>query len=125
MTLSVANAKKMLFTLRYPPDKILDVLEGSFTAAASSGPPFQSARTNETIPHPFGVKVFTQMTWSIDGGDTWQDQNVAVPDLSDPFLPIFDTYTVGAYSTTSNIVVVAANFTGSPLTVQYKVVAFL
>lgn len=124
MTLSVANAKKMLFTLRYPPDKILDVLEGSFTAAASSGGG-APARTNESIPHTFGVKVFTQMTWSIDGGDTWQDQNVAVPDLSDPFFPVFDTYTVGAYSTTTNIVVVAANYTGSPLTVQYKVVPFL
>lgn len=124
MTLLPAEAKKMLFTLRYPPDKILDVLEGSFSLPASSSPPFSSRRVNVSIPHSYGVPVFTQSTWSVDGGTTWQDQNVAIPDLSDPFNLVFDTYTAGAYSTASNIVVVGSNFTSNNLTVTYKVVVF-
>lgn len=124
MTLLPAEAKKMLFTLRYPPDKILDILEGTFAANASSSPPFASRRTNETISHDFGTTVFTQLTFSVDGGTTWQDQNVAVPDVSDPMNLVFDTYTVGAYSTTTDIVIVAANYTSTNKSVTYKVVLF-
>lgn len=124
MTLSAANAKKMLFTLRYPPDKILGIFEGSFTATASSTPPFAARRTHSAFNHNQAGLVFLQMRYSLDGGTTWQDQHVIVPDLSVPTFPVFQTVEVGCYSTSGQIVMVASNWTGSAKTVTYKVVAF-
>lgn len=118
-----ANAKNMRFTLRYPPDKILDIFEGSFTATQSSFAGV-SHRTNSAFSHNLGGLVFLQMTYSLDGGTTWQDQHVVVPDLSVPTVPVFQTIEVGCYSTTTQIVIAAANYTTSAETVTYKVVAF-
>lgn len=124
MSISVSNAKNMQFSLRYPPDKILNIYEGSFTAQASSNPPFDAYRTEHTINHGLGTYVFMQMTYSLDGGTTWQDQFITVPDLSTPSAPVFQTCEIGCYSTTSDIIVVASNFTGSNKTITYKVVIF-
>lgn len=124
MSVSVTNAKNMQFTLRYPPDKILNIYEGSFTAQASSNPPFDAYRTEYTINHDIGTYVYMQMTYSLDGGTTWQDQFITVPDLSVPGSPVLQTCEIGCYSTTSQIVMVASNFTGSSKTVTYKVVIF-
>lgn len=122
MTLTVENAKKMKFTLRYPPDKILNIYTGSFTANASSTT-FTSERTHHAIDHTFGDNLLLQTTWSLDGGATWQDQDTSIPDLSSPSFPVFDTLLVNAYSTTTQIIVVAASFLTSAKTVTYKVVA--
>lgn len=122
MTLTPANAKKMLFTLRYPPDKILEVYEGSFTANAS-GSAGSPERTHEPIDHPFGTFVLPNTTYSTDGGSTWQDENVVVPNLSVPTSPNFQTLEVSAYSTTTQVIVVASNYTTSNITVTYRVVA--
>lgn len=123
MTLTVANAKKMLFTLRYPPDKIVDTYPGSFTAAAS-GTPSSPFRTEHAIPHTFGTTLFLDMTWSEDGGVTWQSMNNAVPDLSNPAAPVFQTRVVGCYSTSSSVVVTCSNFTTTAKTITYNVAAF-
>lgn len=124
MTLSAANGKRMRFTSRFPPDKILDIFEGSFTATQSSAPGALAFRTNSAFNHNLGSLVFLQMTYSLDGGSTWQDQHVIVPDLSVPTMPIFQTLEAGCYSTSTQIVIVASNWTGSAKTVTYKVVAF-
>lgn len=124
MTLLPADGKKMRFTLRYPVDKILGIFEGSFTAAASSTPPSLGRRTNEAFNHSLGTSVFLQMTYSLDNGTSWQDQHVTVPDLSSPSTPVIQTCEVGCYSTSTQIVIVASNYTGSSKNIQYKVVAF-
>lgn len=124
MTVTADNAREMLFTLRYPPDKILDIFPGSFVATASSTPPFAAFRTNNAFDHNLGGSVFLQMIYSLDGGSTWQDQHVTVPDLTVPATPVLQTCEVGCYSTATQIVVVASNFTSTAKTVTYLVVAF-
>jgi hypothetical protein len=116
-----AQAKNMLFTTRYPTDKIVEVYEGSFTAGASAST-ILSQRTHETIPHTFGVTCFLELIYSLDGGTTWQDMDQPIPNLAGPS-PVFQTVTVSPYSTTTNFVIVAANQTTSPATVQYILTA--
>lgn len=123
MSIPSANIKNLRFSLRYPPDKIVAIYEGSFTATGSSSPPFSARRTHETIAHSFGETVFVNLTYSLDGGTTWQDQNISIPDLSSPTMPVFQTLAVSAYSTTTDIVIVASKFTAGNATVTYKVVA--
>lgn len=124
MTVTPSDAKNMLFTLRYPPDKILDIFEDSFTATASSSAGSQAFRTEDAFDHNLGDTVFLQMIYSLDGGTTWQDQHVVVPDLSVPAMPVFQTCEVGCYSTTTQIVIAASNWTGSNKTITYRVAAF-
>lgn len=119
-----ANAKNMRFTLRYPPDKILKTFTGSFTATQSSTPGSLAFRTHSAFNHSLGGQAYLQMRYSRDGGTTWQDQHVIVPDLSVPTLPVFQTLEVGVYCTTTQIVMVASNWTGSGISVMYEVVAF-
>lgn len=116
-----AQAKNLLFTTRYPVDKIVNVYSGSFTATASSST-ILSRRTHETIPHTFGDECFLELIYSLDGGTTWQDMDMPIPDLTGPS-PVFQTVTVAAYSTTTNFVVVAVNQTTSSATVQYILTA--
>lgn len=110
--LSNSNALKLLFTTSYPPDKIVAVLSGGFIASAS-------VTTNYTIDHGFGVPVFLQMAYSLDGGTTWQDQNVAIPDLSVPSAPVFSTVFPSCYSTATQNVIVAKNSLASPRDVMF------
>lgn len=130
MTLTAADAKKMRFTLRYPPDKILDTFEGSFTATQATTPyPFGPGpkRTTSAFSHNLGAQAYLQMRYSQDGGTTWQDQHVIVPDYAHPDVPSFPvtaTLEVGCYCTSTQIVMVASNWTGSDISVMYEVVAF-
>lgn len=117
-----AQAKNMLFTTRYPTDKIVGVYTGTFTAAASSST-LSSERTHETINHDFGDTCLLELIYSLDSGTTWQDMDMPIPNLSVPSAPVFQTVTVAAYSTTTTFVVVAANQTTSSATVQYILTA--
>ncbi len=117
-----AQAKNMLFTTRYPTDKIVGIYTGSFTATASSST-LLSHRTHDTITHTFGDTCLLELIYSLDGGTTWQDMDMPIPNLSVPTAPKFQTVTVAAYSTTTTFVVVAANQTTSSATVQYILTA--
>lgn len=123
--MTVENAKKMRFTLRYPPDKILDTFSGSFSATKSNSPPSTSYRTNNSFSHNLGLQPLLQMVYSRDGGTTWNDQHVTEPDLTDPDKPVFQTIDVGCYATTTAIVIVATNWTNTTETIDYRVVAFV
>lgn len=112
--MSPTDAKNLLFSTSFPPDKIVDILEGSFVAGASTV-------TNHSIPHSFGQTMFTQMSYSLDGGTTWNDQGVMTPDLAVPSSPVFQTLNVNAYTTTTNCVVRAHNYLGNTPTVTYRV----
>lgn len=120
MSIPAGNVKNLLFSLRYPPDKILETLEGSFTANASSSTT-SGERTHQVLSHNYGTTVFLDLSYSLDGGVTWQDQHVPVPDFSVPSVPVFDTLSVGCYSTTTEIVVVATSFKTSNQTVNYRI----
>ncbi len=122
MSIPAANIKNLRFSLRYPPDKIVGVYEGSFTANASSSS-FSGERTHNAISHGFSQAVLPVTTYSLDGGTTWQDQNIVIPDLSSPSTPVFQTIEVSAYSTSTQIVVVASSYLGSASTVTFKVIA--
>lgn len=122
MSILAGIIKQLLFTLRYPPDKILDTYPGSFTATAAPNI-FQPYRTEFSIPHTYGKAVLLKLSYSLDGGTTWQDENVAVPDLTIPSQPVFDTTYVGCYCTSSNIVVTASNFVTSSRPITFSVEA--
>jgi hypothetical protein len=115
-----AQAKNMRFTLRYPTDKILEVYPGTFDIAAAAST-LVSRRAEVTIPHTFGTTCFLELIFSTDGGTTWQDMDMAKPDLSGT--PVFQTVTVAAYSTTTDFVVVGTNQTTSSTTIDYIMVA--
>ena len=116
----VGNVKNLLFSSRFPPDQILNTFPGSFTAVASSS--FLSPhRTENAFNHSLGEQPFTELTYSLDGGTTWQDQHVSIPDLSTPSSPVFQTVTVGCYATSTQIVVVAVNYTTSSKSITYRV----
>ena len=116
-----AQAKNMLFTLRYPPDKILKVYEGSFTAAQSAST-ILSQRTHEVISQDFGKQCLLELVYSLNGGLTWQDMDQPIPDTSSP-TPVFQTITVAPFSSTTDFTIVAVNQTTSPATVDYIMTA--
>jgi hypothetical protein len=103
-------------------DKILDVYSGSFTVSAAPDE-FDPYRAEYPISHDFGEAVFTDITWSQDGGDTWNGMANGVPNLSNPAQPKFQTCRVGCYSTSTKIVVTASNYTTSSQTILFNVVA--
>lgn len=114
MSISTSDAKKLIFSLSFPPDKIVDILTGSFVASASS-------ITNHAVSHSFGQTMFTQLSYSLDGGTTWNDQGVMIPDLTTPSAPIFQTLNVNAYTTSSQTVITAYNYQATTPTVTYRV----
>lgn len=108
--ISTADAIRLAFSTSFPPDKIVNVLEGSFTAGAST-------TTTQTVAHSFGQTMFTQLSYSLDGGTTWNDQGVMIPSAG----PTFQTLNVNAYTTTSDCVIVARNYQATTPTVTYRV----
>lgn len=117
-----AQAKNMLFTTRYPTDKIVFTIPDGFTASAGSGSGL-GKRTEHTIANPFGALCFLELVYSIDSGASWQDMDMSKPDLSTPSAPIFQTFIVAPYCTTSNFVVAASNYTTSLVGVQFILTA--
>lgn len=113
-----SQAKNMLFTTRYPVDKIVGVYTGSFSIAAAASI-FVSRRAEVTIPHTFGESCFLELIFSTDSGTTWQDMGNSVPAAG----PVFQTVTAAAYSDASNFVVVGTNQTTSDVTIQYILTA--
>lgn len=117
------DRSKLEFYSADPVDKIVAIYSDTFTAIASSSGG-TGKRTHTTINHPFGASLFLDMTWSQDGGVTWQPVNTAVPDLSTPTQPVFQTCEISCYSTSTQIAIVASNYTTSAKTIQYKLAAF-
>jgi len=122
MTLSVANAKNMRFTARYPVDKVVNIYTGTFTANASSST-LSGERTHEVITHTYGANCLLELVYSLDGGTTWNDMDMQIPNLAIPTAPVFQTTVVSPFSTTTTFVIAACNFTTSSKTVQYIMTA--
>lgn len=122
MSISVAGAKKCRFVSQYPVDKIVNIYTGSFTANASATG-YLAERTHESIAHSYGQQCLLDLVYSLDGGTTWNDADMQIPDISTPSAPIFQTCVVAPYSTTTDFVIVASNFLTSSKTVQYILTA--
>lgn len=112
--IAATDAKKVLFSSAFPPDKIVDVVEGSFVAGAST-------TTTDSKSHTWGQTMFPQLSYSVDGGATWNDQGVMIPDLSTPSMPIFQTLNVIPYVTATSVCVIARNYRANTPTVTYRV----
>lgn len=120
----MADPRNFLFSTKFPPDKILGTFSGTFTANAGGGlGSGLSYRTESATNHTYGEMVFTKGIYSTDAGTTWNDFDVTVPDLTTPTQPILQTVDVQSYATSTQIVIVAANFYNVNKTVMYKVAA--
>lgn len=117
------NIQNVAFASQYSPDKIVssEPYTGSFTASGSAGS--FGLRTHVTIPHTFGASCFLSMVYSTNNGTTWQEMGTAIPDLTTPSAPIFQTLYVTCYSTTTEFVIVASNYRNTNPTVLYRMVA--
>lgn len=98
--------------LRY--EKILAVVEGSFTASASG------AYTTETVTNPTGAKNFFAMRWSLDNS-TWVDDDV-VQYASTGTSPNYVNAT--CHVDASNVYIEALNSYGTTKTIYYQVFIF-
>jgi hypothetical protein len=117
--LTPANAKKMLFTLRYPPDKVLAPFTGSFTAAARVGL-FQPKRTLISFPH--GLTTVTpslRLRWKTTGD--WIDGFTEDYSVGG----VLQALEVGCNSDATNVYVFASNWTASVATISYEIEAFI
>lgn len=100
-------------------DKILgDSITGSFTVGASSSPGSAGNIATETVAQSFGENVLPVMIWSTDdssyqeaGSRTFTEGGSLTPNAS-----------ATCYTTSTNLVLVGQNFTGSTQTIHYKAV---
>jgi hypothetical protein len=119
MSMTPANAKKAKFTLRYPPDKVLNSFTGSFAAATRTGA-FQPKRTKISFAH--GITAVTpslRLRWKTTGD--WIDgftEDYATGGVT-------QALEVGCNADATNIYVFASNWTASSPTVSYEIEAFI
>jgi len=83
----IDNISKVAMTSEYPPDKIVDVVTGSFNTATSER--IKDSFGSEVyackrVKHNFTRPVFTKMKWSLDGV-TWVDGGLGQL-VSDPLI---------------------------------------
>ncbi len=121
----LSNIQDVAFVSTYAPDKIVssEPYTGSFAANGAAGM-FGAVRTHYVIPHNYGRFCFLSMVYSIDNGVTWQEMGTAIPDLTIPSAPVFQTMYVSCYSTATEFVIVASNYRNVNRTVLFRMVAF-
>jgi hypothetical protein len=109
-------------------DNIIGIHTGSFTSTA---PTLLGQFTNDTdtFDTGFGDTCLFQGIFSVDGGSTWNDLGVYIPDLSTPAQPVLQTVTCQAYiKDDGTLYAVSSNWydnvhsTSSAYTVDYKIV---
>lgn len=106
----VDNVDNVAFASSLEVDKLFPTkYSGSFSVAATT-------RTSSTITHDYGADIFVVMQFSTDNA-TWYDSGAAVYNASGG-----TTFQATSYTTSTSIVVVAENSTGSPLTCYYRLV---
>lgn len=125
----LANYSKVEYTSYYQSDMIIGIHSGSFTVAA---PSVGSNTTNtDTFTTGFGTSCYFQGIFSTDGGTTWNDFGVYIPNLTTAGQPVFQTVTCRGYITSSGVfTAVGINWydlvhsSGTSKTIQYKVAFF-
>lgn len=111
------DIKKIRFTSLIEIDKIYNQkYTGTFTGVASPSPG-EFRITTSTIAQPEGVRVFPIMQWSVNNSD-WYDGGNSQWNAS--VYPTID-YSANCYTTSTNLVIVFGNATGSAVTCYYRV----
>ena len=111
----LANIDKVAYASKYPTDKILKVLKGSFTIGASDG--FSRTYGETSIPHGYNTPVLVKMQYSLNQ-TTWIDENtININSSTGLFMQ-----QVIAYSTLTNIVVYGYNNETTSRTIHYRIV---
>jgi hypothetical protein len=112
------NADNIAFTTAFGVDKLFDqTFSGSFNVGAASFPPFNGNVATTAISHSYGANVLPLMQWS-NNGTTWYDGGTMRFTLAAFLDPNF---TATCYTTSTQIVVVGQNFTGSTQTCHYRI----
>lgn len=109
----IDNIDNVAFASSIEVDKLsLFKPSGSFSVSAST-------RTTSTISHELGEDILPVMQYSTDN-NTWFDAGAAKYSASGG-----TDFQATCYSTSTTIVVVAENFTGSSVTCYYRIVEVL
>lgn len=116
--MTVSPSKLQIVVPDYPLDQIIGYFTGS-VAVGSGGTP---SNTTISIPHGFGDSCYFQGIFSSDNGVTWNDFGTEIPTPGSP-LPTFQTIGCNTYTDTTNINIIGINWTGTPVTVLYKLYA--
>lgn len=106
-------------------DKIIGTFEGQINVAAPTA--LQQVFFAENLHlTDFQKPCLTSCIYSLDGGATWNDDNMTIPDLSGP-LPVFQTVDVSSFSRGNNVGIACSNWynttsgSGTARTVTYKI----
>lgn len=107
---STDDIQKISYVTSLDNDKILgQPIEDNFAIGAST-------RTTTSIPQNMGENILPVMQFSTDG-NTWQEAGSVVYDSSGGSL-----FQATCYTDSTEVVIVAENYTGSPLTCYFRVV---
>lgn len=101
------NTANIAFSSAFPTDKIVEVYEGSFAAAAATT--VSGLWKRHDIPHSFGRPLFTKLLWSLDNS-SFNDGGATN-----------DSGYVISYSDSDNVYVFTTILTG---TIYYKIAGF-
>lgn len=115
MTLTVANAKKMLICSSYPLDKVIYMTSGSATTSSYS--------VTVTITHGLGFIPLPYIQWSLNSNFAVCYESLER--TSDLYPPSFPYYShLYATSTTVKFDFSKVDFTGSQVTIYYRLICF-
>lgn len=129
--MSVTNPVALNMAVPYKGiDNIIGIHNGSFSIAA---PTLATFKTNASDPFITGFNdtCLFEGIFSVDGGTTWNDFGVNVPNLTTPTAPVLQTVTCQGYISPAGVFTAySSNFydlvhsVGTAYTIQYKVVFF-
>lgn len=115
----ISNIDDVAFTTAFDIDKIFtQKFSGSFSVGSSSSPGSLGNIATESITNPYGEDVLPVMQFS-NNNSTWYDMG-SMRYSESTFLD--PNFTATCYTTSSNIVIVGQNFTGSSQTCYYRLV---
>jgi hypothetical protein len=112
----MTDLRNFLLNTNYPLDKVLKLMSDSFTVDARYSAS-EARRTVKSTAHGLGDYCLIAGIYSYDNTE-WFPLGVNKVIISGS--PIFDTVAVSAYSTDTDVVVVASNNMASSYTIYYK-----
>lgn len=117
---------RVSYTSYFETDKIIGFTSSSMTVAAAGVG--SVATDTATFDTRFGTSCYFLGQFSTDGGTTWNDLGVYIPNLTTPGAPVLQTTTLRAYVTSGGVLtLVALNWydnvhgTSSSKTIHYRI----
>lgn len=115
----VSNISDVAFTSAYDIDKIFtEKFSGSFSVGASSSPGNSGNIATETLANVYGEDVLPVMQFSTNNSD-WYDMGSVKYSAGGSLTRDFSAT---CYTTSSSLVIVGQNFSGSTQTCYYRAV---